>query len=127
MQREKEKGKNKSEDEDQSIAAMLREMRADIREIKQKTATEFIDICKEIQTNKENMQDSIAANVIEKLKPVIEEKSSNKVNTEEVVKIIEEVLAKRLPPSVKASEEVEPSDDTDLETGEPEKRKKKLK
>merc|ERR1711954_289790 len=149
----KEKGKNKSEDEDQSIAAMLSEMRADIREIKtdnkdiktnmqqmstkivamenkqreneQKIATEFIDIRKEIQTNKENMQDSIAANVIEKLKPVIEEKSSNKVNTEEVVKIIEEILAKRLPPAVKASEEVEHSEDSDLETGEPEKKKKK--
>merc|ERR1711954_634389 len=149
----KEKSKNKSEDEEQSIAAMLREMRADIREIKTdnkeiktnmqqmntkivamenkqkenelKTATEFTDNRREIQINKETMQDSIAANVIEKLKPVIEEKSSNKVNTEEVVKIIEEVLAKRLPPSVKASEEVEPSEDTDLETGEPEKRQNK--
>merc|ERR1711954_40976 len=99
-------------------------------EIKQKdnelkTATEFLDIRKETLIDKENMKESIAANVIEKLKPVLEEKSSMNVNTEEVVKIVEEVLAKRLPPEVKAAEDDVHSEDSELEAGEPEKKKKK--
>merc|ERR1712082_490455 len=95
------------------------------RETEQKTTKEFINIRNEMQINKENMQKSIAENIIEKLKPVIDEKSSNKVNTEDVVKIVEEVLAKRLPPSAAASVDVESSKGTDMETGEPEKKKKK--
>merc|ERR1711954_251804 len=70
-----------------------------------KTVTEFLNIRKEMSIDKDTMNDSIAANVLEKIKPVLEEKKSANVNTEDVVKIIEEVLAKRVRQEVKAAKD----------------------
>merc|ERR1711954_256646 len=48
----------------------------------------------------------------------IEDNSSNKVNSEEVVKLVEEAVAKRLPPK-KAAEDTAHSEDSEAEKGEP--------
>merc|ERR1711954_387745 len=51
----------------------------------------------------------------------IEDNSAKKANSEEVVKLVEEALAKRLPPK-KAAEDTAHSEDSETETGEPEKK-----
>ena len=50
--------------------------------------------------------------------------TSNKVNSEDVVKMVEEALAKRLP-HAKATEDNAHSEDSEVERGEPSKKKKK--
>merc|ERR1712081_42232 len=76
----------------QQMSSKIVSMEQQQKENEERTATKFLDIRREMQENKTVMQESISANVIEKLKPVIAE---NQVNAEEVIKIVEEVLAKR--------------------------------
>merc|ERR1711954_555964 len=103
-----------------SIASLLRKMRADIKDIKsdnkgikvnmqqmnqkiltmetkqkesdENTASELVNIRREIEDGKEAMQDAVATKVLDQIKPVIEEKQANTGNAEDVKKIIEEVL-----------------------------------
>merc|ERR1712081_152728 len=119
MAREKnitKKEKTNKEEDDSSIASLLREMRADIKNIKsdnkemkinmqqmnqeivsietkqkesdENTASELVSIHREIEDGKEAMQDAVATKVLDQLKPVIEEKLVNTVNAEDVKKII---------------------------------------
>merc|ERR1711954_342477 len=95
----KERIKKESLDDEMSIAALLKEMRADIKDIKndnreiktnmqemnakivsiekkqndseQKTANELHEIRYEVRGNKEKLEESITANVIRQIDPII--------------------------------------------------------
>merc|ERR1711954_372416 len=100
----KEKSKKESPDKESSFAALLREMRDDIKDIKsdnrdikhnmqqmntkivtietkqkeneEKTATELQEIRTEMRNNQETLQDTITANVISQINPIVNEKQT---------------------------------------------------
>merc|ERR1712081_35922 len=145
----KEKSKKETPEEDNSIAALLREMRNDIKEIKsdnreiktnrqdintkvnsieakqkvsdEKNEAEFKEIRNEIIANNESMQEKITANVIAELNSIINAKQENIIK-DDVHKIVEEAITKLKPVSIPdetCSDETE--DESEATTqGEPE-------
>merc|ERR1712081_83549 len=123
----KEKSKKETPEEENSIAALLREMRNNIKEIKtdnreiknnmqdintkinwievkqkqadEKNAAEFKEIRKEMATNKESMQETTTANVIAKLNPIKNTNHDN-ITKDDVHKIVEEAITKLKPASI---------------------------
>merc|ERR1711954_398625 len=121
----KDKSKKDSSEDETSIAVLLKEIRGDIKEIKadnrdiknnmqdmnakilkienkqketeEKPTNEFKQIRNEINVNNENLKETIAIKVINKIKPMIPDKAIT-LNAEDVKKIVVQVLSQRESP-----------------------------
>merc|ERR1711954_608857 len=92
----------------------------------QKTANELHEIRNEVRGNKEKLEESITANVIRQIDPIIKE-NKNQITANDVQRIVEDAMNKM---NTKKVEEAAPQGTSEYETeiinnGEPEKKKNK--
>merc|ERR1712081_108093 len=123
-----------------SIAALLKEMRADIKDInndnreiktnmqdmnakfvsiekkqndgEQKTANELHEIRNEVRGNKEKLEESITVNVIHQIDPIIKE-NKNQITAVDVQRIVEDAINKM---NTKKEKEAVPQETSEDET-----------
>merc|ERR1712081_30511 len=89
----------------------------------EKTANELHEIRNEVRGNKEKLEESITANVICQIDPMINENNKNQITAEDVQRIVEDAINKI---NTKREKEAVPQDTSEDETenvinGEPKK------